>query len=131
MAGVTPSTIGKYVDVSSLWTGSAYMVTCDQHTTNRVGWYVDSEITKLPMLLGNTFVHGQHTTNGDGWYAGMKITKLPMMLDHTLAHGQHTTDEVGWYIEMEITKSPMVLDYTLMHGNVPPMPLGDTSQRQR
>ena len=57
MAGVTPSTVGKYADVSSLWTGLAY-----------------------------TVMHGQCTTNGVGWYAGMEITKLPMVLDDMLVH---------------------------------------------
>ena len=66
MAGVTPSTVGKYTDVSSLWTGLAYMVLHGQHTTNGVGWYIGMTITKSPMVLDDTLVHDQHITNGVG-----------------------------------------------------------------
>ena len=56
----------------------------DYKIANDVGLYVGIEITKLPMTLADTLMHGQRTTNGVGSCVGNKITKLPMMLGDTL-----------------------------------------------
>ena len=53
----------------------------------------------MPMVLIATVLDGQCTTNGVGSYIESEITKLPMKLDLTLVDGQYTTNVVSFYVD--------------------------------
>ena len=87
-----------------------------QCTTNRVGSYVESEITIFSMELALTVLDAQCTTNGVGSYIGKGITISSMVLGLTL-RVRLQYPQWGWLIWCQMPNvPPMELALTLMGG---------------